>query len=90
MQNFIHGRPQRLSVLLKIVHFMSIAAAQNLGVLSYTAKHLVRACAIGGDEDICWHEEWLTTWFRLAIYASTQVFSGQHEDSSTMWRQNFL
>ena len=90
MQNFIHRRPQRLSVLLKVVHFMSIAAAQNPGMLSYTAKHLVRACAIGGDEDNCWYEEWLTTRFRLAIYASTKVFSGQHEDSSPMWRQNFL
>ena len=66
---FIPGRPQRLSALLKVVHFMSIAAAQNPGMLSYTAKHLVRACAIGGDD-----EEYLTARFRLAIYASTKVF----------------
>jgi hypothetical protein len=85
MQNFIHGGPQRLRALLKVVHFISIAAAQNPGMLSYTAKHLVRACAIGGGEGDCWYEEGLTTRFRLAIYASTKVFSDQHEDFSLMW-----
>jgi len=81
MQNFIPGRPQRLSALLKVDHFMSIAAAQNPGMLSYTARHLVRACAISGDEDNCWYEGYLTARFRLAIYA---------ENSSPTWRQNFL
>jgi hypothetical protein len=90
MQNFIHGRPQRLSTLLKVVHFMSIAAAQNPGMVSYTAKHLARACAMDGGEGDCWYGEGLTTRFRLAIYASTKVFSGQHEDSSPMWGQTFL